>query len=405
MVTTDDVDLQASLQSLSNQGRSDNGEWLEHDRLGYNYRLDEMSAAVGVAQLERIDAILARARGRRGALRRAARRRSRRSVCRPPDANGDVRSWFVYVVKLDPEIDRNLVMAKLRDRGVASKPYLPVGASAAVLPGAADTATASARSPSTRRGGRSRSRSTPGSIRATRSKWCRRSRTCSPRCERSVLRTRRARRRARDHRCAADGRRGRRPGGRGRGLPAGRPRVAQLPGSDEAQRHDVRTGRPRLRLPQLRDPLDAEPGMRRPARACLRRARARARADDRPRADARAARRRERSPAVQRPGPARAGARRGARSRRRARRGSADLASFRRTGSPTWSPHRASASRAPSSSRGATSVRAARTRVHRDLGPAGHDLERDVRPARCVGQRSRALQDDGARLPRHAGCA
>ena len=59
MVTTDDVDMQASLQSLSNQGRSDNGEWLEHDRLGYNYRLDEMSAAVGVAQLERIDAILA----------------------------------------------------------------------------------------------------------------------------------------------------------------------------------------------------------------------------------------------------------------------------------------------------------------------------------------------------------
>ena len=78
MVTTDDVDLQASLQSLSNQGRSDNGEWLEHDRLGYNYRLDEMSAARrrGAGRAHRRDPRAAR--GRRGALRRAARRRSRR---------------------------------------------------------------------------------------------------------------------------------------------------------------------------------------------------------------------------------------------------------------------------------------------------------------------------------------
>ena len=125
MVTTDDVDLQASLQSLSNQGRSDNGEWLEHDRLGYNYRLDEMSAALGVAQVERIDAILAQRAA--VAARYGELLADVPGVGLPaPDANGDVRSWFVYVVKLDPEIDRNLVMAKLRDRGVASKPYLPV---------------------------------------------------------------------------------------------------------------------------------------------------------------------------------------------------------------------------------------------------------------------------------------
>jgi perosamine synthetase len=125
MVTTDFVDLQASLQSLSNQGRSDNGEWLEHDRLGYNYRLDEMSAAVGVAQVERIDAILARRAA--VAARYGELLADVPGVGLPtPDANGDVRSWFVYVVKLDPEIDRNLVMARLRDRGVASKPYLPV---------------------------------------------------------------------------------------------------------------------------------------------------------------------------------------------------------------------------------------------------------------------------------------
>ncbi len=60
MVTTDDAELQAGLQSLTNQGRADTGQWLEHDRLGYNYRLDELSAAVGVAQVERLDEILAR---------------------------------------------------------------------------------------------------------------------------------------------------------------------------------------------------------------------------------------------------------------------------------------------------------------------------------------------------------
>jgi perosamine synthetase len=124
MLTTDDPELQAGLQSLSNQGRSDTGDWLEHDRLGYNYRLDELSAALGVAQVERIDAILAQ----RAAV--AARYRDLLAdipgVSLPtPDRNGDVRSWFVYVVRLHPSIDRNAVMEGLRARGVASKPYLP----------------------------------------------------------------------------------------------------------------------------------------------------------------------------------------------------------------------------------------------------------------------------------------
>jgi perosamine synthetase len=124
MVTTDDADVQASLQSLTNQGRSDTGDWLEHDRLGYNYRLDELSAALGVAQIERIDSILAR----RAAVaeRYGELLADIPGVSLPaPDRNGDVRSWFVYVVRFDPSIDRNAVMAELRERGVASKPYLP----------------------------------------------------------------------------------------------------------------------------------------------------------------------------------------------------------------------------------------------------------------------------------------
>ena len=114
----------ALLKSLSNQGRSDSGEWLTHARLGYNYRLDDLSAALGLAQLERLDEILA-------ARAEVARRygdllASVDGVEAPlPDDDDHRRSWFVYVVKLAPGVDRNGVMARLGEEGVASKPYLP----------------------------------------------------------------------------------------------------------------------------------------------------------------------------------------------------------------------------------------------------------------------------------------
>jgi perosamine synthetase len=124
MVTTDDAALAGQLRSLANQGRSDSGDWLEHDKLGFNYRLDELSAAVGLAQTERLDEI----RSARAAV--AARYDE---LLAPIDgvsvpaatAAGDVRSWFVYVVRVDAELDRNAVMAALQVRGVACKPYLP----------------------------------------------------------------------------------------------------------------------------------------------------------------------------------------------------------------------------------------------------------------------------------------
>ena len=66
-ITTDDPDLARELRSLVNQGRSDNGDWLVHQRLGFNYRMDEMSAAVGLAQLEKLDMLLERRRRWRSA--------------------------------------------------------------------------------------------------------------------------------------------------------------------------------------------------------------------------------------------------------------------------------------------------------------------------------------------------
>jgi perosamine synthetase len=112
------------LKSLANQGRADSGGWLEHARFGYNYRLDDLSAALGVAQLEKLDELLARraeAAGRYRELLRAV------EGVEPPLADDDDhrRSWFVYPVRLAPEVDRERVIVRLADRGVATSRYLP----------------------------------------------------------------------------------------------------------------------------------------------------------------------------------------------------------------------------------------------------------------------------------------
>ena len=112
------------LKSASNQGRSDSGDWLTHARLGFNYRLDDLSAALGLAQLERLDELLE-------ARASVARRYDEllapvEGVETPlPDDGDHARSWFVYVVRLAEGIDRDAVMARLAEEGIASKPYLP----------------------------------------------------------------------------------------------------------------------------------------------------------------------------------------------------------------------------------------------------------------------------------------
>jgi perosamine synthetase len=112
------------LKSLSNQGRIDSGEWLTHGHLGFNYRLDELSAAVGLAQLERLDEILER---RSAVAARYAELLGELDGVEVPAADDDdhVRSWFVYVVLLDETLDRDAIMARLAKEGIASKPYLP----------------------------------------------------------------------------------------------------------------------------------------------------------------------------------------------------------------------------------------------------------------------------------------
>jgi perosamine synthetase len=112
------------LKSLSNQGRTDSGEWLTHGHLGFNYRLDELSAALGLAQVEKLDEILERRR--EVAARYAELLRDVDGVEPPlPDDAEHRRSWFVYVAQLAEDVDRDGVIARLAEDGVAAKPYLP----------------------------------------------------------------------------------------------------------------------------------------------------------------------------------------------------------------------------------------------------------------------------------------
>jgi perosamine synthetase len=98
--------------------------WLDHDRLGFNYRLDELSCALGLAQLDRIDELLA-GRSRVAALYAEALADVEGLELPCPDADGDRRSWFVYVVQLPRGVDRDAAVGAMRERGVDSKPYLP----------------------------------------------------------------------------------------------------------------------------------------------------------------------------------------------------------------------------------------------------------------------------------------
>jgi perosamine synthetase len=122
MIVTDDPEYARVLRSLCNQGRDDNGTWTNHVRLGYNYRLDEMSAALGVSQMTRIDVILARRA--QVAAWYAERLANVEGLALPYVAPETTRmSWFVYVVQIDETVGRDRVMANLAAEGIPSRPY------------------------------------------------------------------------------------------------------------------------------------------------------------------------------------------------------------------------------------------------------------------------------------------
>ena len=122
VILTDDDALYLLLKSLTTQGRSDDGAWLVHSRLGFNYRLSDVHAAIGIAQIERLDWMQdARARI---AGRYQARMASVDGVT-PMYEGPQRRSWFVYAPRLGPDLDRDAIIGRLEAEGVSAKPYLP----------------------------------------------------------------------------------------------------------------------------------------------------------------------------------------------------------------------------------------------------------------------------------------
>ena len=112
------------VDSERNQGRAPDMGWLDHDRLGFNYRLSDIACALGIAQLERLGELLD-ARAAAAALYGEALGGVEGLQLPCPDTGGDVRGWFVYVVQLPHGVDRDRVVEGLRERGIDSKPYLP----------------------------------------------------------------------------------------------------------------------------------------------------------------------------------------------------------------------------------------------------------------------------------------
>lgn len=122
IILTDSDALYTELKSLTNQGRSDDGAWLVHSRLGFNYRLSDVHAAIGIAQLERLD-WMQDAHARIAGLYQE--RMARIDGVTMMYEGSQRRSWFVYAPRLDADLDRDRIIGHLEAEGIAAKPYLP----------------------------------------------------------------------------------------------------------------------------------------------------------------------------------------------------------------------------------------------------------------------------------------
>jgi len=125
IVTNDDQDAEL-MRALRNQGRAPGDTWLQHTHLGYNYRLDEMSAALGTVQLSRLDELIEK---REQVASWYTQKLSNIPGIEVPGLapNTTRMSWFVYVIRFEKGINRDLVAKKLGEKGVPARPYfLPI---------------------------------------------------------------------------------------------------------------------------------------------------------------------------------------------------------------------------------------------------------------------------------------
>ena len=121
IVVTNSEKIAKLCYSLRNQGRGIDTQWLNHVRLGYNYRMSDISAALGIAQLERIDEIIAARQ--RVADSYIEKFKDVEGVILPVIDERVKMSWFVFVIRFEPWINRELVMETLLGRGIGCRPY------------------------------------------------------------------------------------------------------------------------------------------------------------------------------------------------------------------------------------------------------------------------------------------
>lgn len=124
MLIPRDRDQAERIRSERNQGRSPDMSSLDHTGIGFNYRLSDVAAAIGVAQVERLDDLLS---DRESVARMYSERLGDDDRLSLPifGHGAEVRSWFVYVVRLDESLNRDAVIDRLSDAGIPSKAYLP----------------------------------------------------------------------------------------------------------------------------------------------------------------------------------------------------------------------------------------------------------------------------------------
>ena len=124
MVVTDDENIYKLCRSMRNQGRAESGGWLQHERLGYNYRISDINCALGIAQLERIDEILAK-REKVAKLYNESLKEIEGIIIPQFEKNKKI-SWFVYVVRLSDKYsleDRDFILNKLKEKGIGCSNY------------------------------------------------------------------------------------------------------------------------------------------------------------------------------------------------------------------------------------------------------------------------------------------
>jgi len=122
MIITNNDNVADLCRSMRSQGRAITGLWLYHERLGYNYRMSEINAAIGIVQMRRLKEII----DKRDKVAQIYNEKLKdvKDVTTPyVDQKVTKMSWFVYVIRLDDNIDRNKVIDYLTENGVSCKPY------------------------------------------------------------------------------------------------------------------------------------------------------------------------------------------------------------------------------------------------------------------------------------------